>query len=109
MEPTAGSIDRTWAGRLVTLCVCWALYCGSYDSNTFPLAFGMSPDQAAVALGVPLTYYSGPPGSEVFLARRDAGIPGLFPADATLALQFRRGHLIGWKPDWRMRKPWIVY
>jgi hypothetical protein len=43
------------------------------------------------------------------LARRDAGIPGLFPADATLALQFRRGHLIGWKPDWRMRKPWIVY
>jgi hypothetical protein len=109
MGPTMGSIDRSWIARLAALCLCWGIYCGPYDSNAFPLAFGMSPEDAAAALGVPLTYYSGPPGSEIFLARGAAGIPGLFPVDATLTLQFRRGHLIGWKRNWNMREPWIVY
>jgi hypothetical protein len=104
-----GSIDRSWAARLATLCVCWALYCGPYDSNTFPLAFGMTPDEAAAALGTALTYYSGSPGSEVFLAHGSVGVPVPSPADATIALQFRHGHLTGWKRNWIMPKPWILY
>ncbi len=87
-----------------SLVACWAAYCG-LQSNTFPLAFGMTPDQAAVALGVPLVYHSGPPGSEILLAFGTPAIPGFYPSDSALALQFRRGHLTGWKKDWRMRRP----
>jgi hypothetical protein len=89
------------AASLVT---CWAAYCG-LQSNTFPLAFGMTPDQAAVALGVPLVYHSGPRGSEILLAFGTPGIPGFYPSDSAIALQFRRGHLTGWKKDWRIRRP----
>jgi hypothetical protein len=104
------SIDRRSARRIAApICLCWALYCGSYDSNTLPLAFGMTPEEAATALGVPLIYESGPRGSEVFLARGSAGVPGLFPADIAIALQFRRGHLAGWKRNWSLPKPWIIY
>ena len=42
-------------------------------SNTTPLVFGMSPDDAAAALGTPLAYVEGPPGSEIFLTTRDIG------------------------------------
>jgi hypothetical protein len=89
---------------VASLCMCWAAYCG-YDSNVFPLAFGMTPDQASLALGVPLVYHSGPPGSEIFLAFGTPGIPGFYPVDSALALQFRKGHLTGWKKDWRVRRP----
>jgi hypothetical protein len=103
-------IDRSVAGGITTLAwLCWAIHCGPYDSNTWPLAFGMTPEHAAAALGVPLTYYSGPHGSEIYVARRFADIPGTFPADNAIVLQFRRGHLTGWKQDTAMRKPWIVY
>jgi hypothetical protein len=90
---------------VVSLWVCFAAYCGA-QTNTAPLAFGMTPDQASAALGVPLVYYSGPPGSEIFLAYGSAGVPGAYPVDAALALQFRRGHLTGWKKDWRVRHLW---
>jgi hypothetical protein len=108
------AIDRGngWAAAVraaATIYVCWGLYCGPYDSNTWPLAFGMTPDQASAALGVPLAYYSGPRGSEVFVARGPTDIPGRFPADTSLALQFRRGHLTGWKQQTGLRKPWIFY
>jgi hypothetical protein len=91
---------------IASLCVCWTAYCGLYRSNTAPLAFGMTPDEAAVALGVPLSYYAGPPGSEVYLARGVAGIPGFYSVDSGIALQFRKGHLTGWKKDWRLYRPW---
>jgi len=91
---------------IVSLCVCWAAYCGAYRSNTAPLAFGMTPDEAALALGLPLTYHSGPPSAEIYLAVGSAGIPGFYPVDAGLALQFRRGRLTGWKKDWRLNRPW---
>jgi len=92
--------------RLVaSLWVCLAAYCGS-QSNVAPLAFGMTVDQAAYALGVPLVYYSGPPGSEIFVAYGSPGIPGFYPVDSAIALQFRNGHLTGWKKDWRLRRPW---
>jgi hypothetical protein len=104
------STDRYIAGRIAALAwLCWAIHCGPYDSNTWPLAFGMTPEQATAALGVPLTYYAGPPGSEIYLARGVADIPGTFPADTAIALQFRHRHLTGWKQDWTMRKPWIIY
>jgi hypothetical protein len=89
------------AGALLWLC--WAAVCGN---NTAPLAFGMTPEQASIALGVPLVYYSGRPGSEIYLAYGSPGIPGFYPVDSALALQFRNGQLTGWKKDWRLRRPW---
>jgi len=85
------------------LWLCWAAVCGT---NTAPLAFGMTPEQASIALGVPLVYYSGRAGSEVYVAYGSPGIPGFYPVDSALALQFRNGQLTGWKKDWRLRRPW---
>ena len=42
-------------------------------SNNIPLAYGMSADEAAAALGVPLNHVRGNPGNEIFLAFRDYG------------------------------------
>ena len=72
-------------------------------SNTFPLAFGMSADEAALALGTPLTYVSGRPGNELFVTLRHVGGSGFFPRNDPLYLQFRRGHLTGWKGFWGNR------
>ncbi len=104
-----GSIVKRLAAQAAALAFCWGVFCGPYDSNSWPLAFGMTPDQAAAALGVPLIYYSGPTGSEVLLARGSAGVPGRFPVHSTIALQFRHGRLTGWKQDWGLPKPWIIY
>ena len=68
-------------------------------SNTTPLAFGMSAEQAAVALGTPLTYVSGRPGDEIFVTPRTNGSL-FFRHDDPLYLQFRRGRLTGWKGFW---------
>ncbi len=65
---------------IASLCICWSAYCG-IESNTAPLAFGMSPEQASLALGVPLVYYSGRPGSEIYLAYGSPGIPGFYPVE----------------------------
>jgi hypothetical protein len=53
-----------------------------------------------------LVYHSGRGGSELYLAYGSAGIPGFYPVDSALALQFRKGHLTGWKKDWQLRRPW---
>jgi hypothetical protein len=103
-------VPPRWLGHaLAAIAICWAINCGPYDSNTWPLAFGMTPDQASAALGVPLLYYSGPPGSEVLVARGSTGFLWRFPVGSALALQFRRGHLTGWKENWTLPKPWIIY
>jgi hypothetical protein len=102
MRPTVKSIAAS-------IGLCWAAYCGPYDSNAWPLAFGMTPEQASAALGMPLTYYAGPHGSEIYLASGWAGVPGRFPVDAAITLQFRRGHLTGWKNNWSLPRPWIIY
>jgi hypothetical protein len=100
-------IDRRHARRIMaSLCLCWTAYCGAYRSNVAPLAFGMTPDEVASALGMPLTYHSGRPGAEIYLARGSAGIPGFYPVDSGIALQFRKGRLTGWKQDWQLRRPW---
>ncbi|HKS18302.1 MAG TPA: hypothetical protein VJS63_03730 [Bradyrhizobium sp.] len=75
-------------------------------SNNTPLVFGMGAQEAAAALGVPLTYVSGRPGDEVFLAFRNIGGSGLFFRKDRLYLQFRKGSLAGWKGDWGHNWMW---
>ena len=91
-----------------SICLCWAAYCGPYNSNTWPLSFGMTPQEASTALGVPLAH-SGARSSEIYVAGGSAGVPGLFPVDAAITLQFRRGHLTGWKQNWALPRPRIIY
>lgn len=101
---------KTFAGSTAAaLALCWAAVCGPYDSNVWPLAPGMTRQQAADALGMGLTYYSGGRGSETYVAGGSAAIPGRFPVDAELVLQFRGGHLTGWKKNWSLPRPWIIY
>jgi len=103
----------TTAARRLTawLFLCWTATCGTYESNVWPLKFGMTPVQASAALGLPLTRYKG----ETYLAGGPInlpsdGLPGIsFPGVSTIVLQFRHGHLTGWKKDWSLDKPWIVY
>jgi len=74
-------------------------------SNTAPLAFGMTVEQAAAALNAPLTYIRGKPGDEVFAAPRPASA-GYFFRNDQLFLQFRNGRLAGWKGDWGRNWMW---
>lgn len=75
-------------------------------SNNTPLAFGMDVEEAARALGTPLTYLRGRPGDEVYRTFRDVGGSGLFPHQDRLYLQFRKGRLAGWKGDWGHNWMW---
>lgn len=73
-------------------------------SNNIPLSFGMSAEDAASALGVPLEYVSGRRGNEVLAAVRPS--PIYMNRDARLFLQFRAGRLSGWKGDWGRNWMW---
>jgi hypothetical protein len=75
-------------------------------SNNTPLAFGMDAGDTERALGTPLSYVSGRPGDEIFLALRTIGGSGFFPRNDRLYLQFRKGRLAGWKGDWGSRWMW---
>jgi|SRR5436190_11055780 len=75
-------------------------------SNNTPLAFGMHAQDAAQALGAPLSYVSGRPGNEILLAIRHGGGSGWFARNDRLYLQFRHGRLTGWKGDWGNRWMW---
>jgi hypothetical protein len=81
-------------------CAGWLTVPGADPPSTLPLSFGMTPQDAAAALGAPLIYDHGRPGSEVFVAMRPAHIPGFYRVDRRVFLQFRRGCLTGWKSDW---------
>ena len=90
-------------------CLCWFLTCGTtgpFLSNTAPLTFGMNEQAAATALGVPLVPIRGVGRSKIYLATRRASVPG-YPVRRRIYLQFRNGHLTGWKNDWRMPPPWF--
>ena len=82
-------------------CAGWLAVPGAHPSNVAPLAFGMTPQDAAQALGVPLTPVSVRGSSEIFYAVYSASIPGFYHVDGRIFLQFRRGCLTGWKKDWR--------
>ena len=75
-------------------------------SNNTPLVFGMDMADASRALGEPLSYVSGRPGNEVYLAIRNTGGSGLFIHHDRLFLQFRDGRLAGWKGDWGHNWMW---
>ncbi|KZD25557.1 hypothetical protein [Tardiphaga robiniae] len=75
-------------------------------SNATPLAFGMAASDAARTLGTPLTYVSGRPGDEIYLAIRTFGGSGFFDRRDRLYLQFRKGRLTGWKGDWGRNWMW---
>ncbi len=75
-------------------------------SNNAPLVFGMSANDAAIALGSPLTYIHGRPGNKVFMVLRHVGGSGWLFRNDPLYLQFRRGRLTGWKGDWNQNWMW---
>jgi len=75
-------------------------------SNNTPLVIGMDVADASRALGGPLSYVSGRPGDEVYLAIRNLGGSGLFKHRDRLFLQFRDGRLAGWKGDWGHNWMW---
>ena len=75
-------------------------------SNHVPLAFGMEVADVSRALGEPLSYISGRPGDEIYLAIRNIGGSGLFNHHHRLYLQFRKGRLAGWKGDWGHNWMW---
>jgi len=81
-------------------CAGWLVVPGADPPSVAPLAFGMTPQDAATALGAPLVYDHGRRGSEVFVAMPAAHIPGFYPVDRRVFLQFRHGCLTGWKNDW---------
>jgi hypothetical protein len=92
----------------VSLWICFGAYCG-YQSNTAPLAFGMTVEEAQAAIGVPLIHYASSNGSQIFVVYGTPAIPGAYPSDSAMALQFRKGRLTGWKKDWSMRRSWYFW
>ena len=96
--------------HIVIACIFWLAACGaqtSAQSRNDPFAFGMTKDQVARVVEAPLIYLSGPRGSERYLVERRATVPGFYPVDTHIVLQFRRGHLTGWRRDWQMRPYWF--
>jgi hypothetical protein len=85
---------------------------GGYGGLNFgfyndPLVFGMSKEQVARIVDAPLIYLSGPRDSARYLVERPATVPGIYPVDARIVLQFRNGRLTGWRRDWQMRPYWF--
>jgi hypothetical protein len=101
---------------ILIACVWWLAVCGTQASagawfsrpvDNDPFVFGMTRDEVERIAEAPLVYLSGPRGSERYLIQRRASVPGLYPVDTRIVLQFRRGHLTGWRRDWQMRPYWF--
>lgn len=94
---------------IVIACVWWLAACGAQAQSSYndPLVFGMTKDEVARVVEAPLIYLSGPRGSERYLVERPATVPGFYPVDTRIVLQFRRGHLTGWRRNWQMRPYWF--
>jgi len=75
------------------------------DNDLF--VFGMTKDEVERIANAPLIHLSGSRGSERYLIARRASVPGLYPVDTHIVLQFRRGRLTGWRRDWQMRPYWF--
>ena len=75
-------------------------------SNNAPLAFGMDVEKPRARSASRLSYLSGGPGNEIYLAIRNIGGAGLFNRHDRLYLQFRNGRLAGWKGDWGHNWMW---
>jgi hypothetical protein len=77
------------------------------QTNNDPLTFGLTKDEVARLVEAPLIYLSGARGSERYLVQRLASVPGFYPVDTRIVLQFRRNRLTGWRRDWQMRPYWF--
>jgi hypothetical protein len=88
---------------LVVSGICWLSLCNANAPNTLPLAFGMTPEEAANALGLPLDYVTGRHGDDVYVVDTNARTPGFYLVGEHIYLKFRKDHLTGWKYDWRLR------
>jgi hypothetical protein len=80
---------------------------GGHGFYNDPLVFGMTREQVERIVQAPLTYLSGARGSERYLVERMSTVPGFYPVDTRIVLQFRRGRLTGWRRDWQMRRYWF--
>ena len=92
---------------IVIACLWWIAACAAPGSRNDPLVFGMTRDEVESVLQAPLIYLKGPPGSERYMVQGISTVPGIYPVDARIVLQFRRGHLSGWRRDWQMRPYWF--
>jgi hypothetical protein len=76
-------------------------------SNALPLAFGMTPQVAAAALGTALTPVAGRRDAEIYYAEETAVATGFIVRERDrLWLEFRRHRLTGWKYDWDRPMAW---
>jgi len=106
-------MDRTARVILVALAVAFGALraaapaqAGSYGFYNDPLVFGMTREQVERTVQAPLVYLSGARGSERFIVERVSSVPGIYPVDTRIILQFRRGRLTGWRRDWQMQPHW---
>jgi hypothetical protein len=93
---------------LAAFCIWWlALGCARVPSDL--LRFGMTPEEAASALGGNLVLVKSGRDSEIYAMQRPAAIPGVYPpwVNERIYLQFRKGALTGWKNEWDARKYWF--
>jgi len=100
---------RHFRQAVVWGCLGWISTCPQFDvrSNAVPLAFGMTPDVAAAALGNPLTPVASRRGSDIYYAEGTSVATGFIIRERErLWLQFRRGRLSGWKYDWDRPMAW---
>jgi hypothetical protein len=87
-------------------CAGWLTVPNADPPSTLPLAFGMTAQDAANALGTQLVYQRGGRGNELFWAERPARVPGFYTVDRRIYLQFRKGCLAGWKSYWGVAPHW---
>jgi len=101
-----GALNGSYLMRLrfllALVCIGWSAVSVAEPTNIRPLAFGMTAEEAALALQGPLLYVRGPPGSEIYLFERRAAVPGIYPVVDRVFLQFRKSRLTGWKRDWHI-------
>ena len=91
---------------LALLCIGW-IACGVTTSHVPPndhLAFGMRKGEVARHYADPMVLLSARGRSELYMVHTRASVPGLYPVDKKVFLQFRNDRLTGWKRDWRMHE-----
>jgi hypothetical protein len=97
---------KTIASLVILACLAWLpAKAQQLTPPNIPLTFGMTPDQATQALGVQLYYVRGRPGDELLAALPNVKGATLASRSDGLYLQFRHGHLSGWKGDWGTIRP----
>ena len=117
LPSSLGFVTRRLNVGLVTAGILFASLIGAPAPSTAqpaavpvgtPLTFGMTPDEASAALGVPLSYVRGSRGNELLLALSNVKGSALTIRSDGFYLQFRRGRLTGWKGDWGTARPLVV-